>query len=431
MDFSLWASGFPGLLWEIEHRRSRIRLLNGWTLPSLGENTSRLLKDAQFRRRVVMKSDHTLLCEFWEMVTSRQSAMVSFRLSDNPHQAYLLQGWPDPADPEKYFGMLKDAVLPATFVANGTAGTCQLALGHAQYPVLVLSLDEKEIVTCNEAAQALFAGAARGGGDFMLEDIAPGEMGETLLGSCRHALEKEIWAGTLMLRSGSGSILGSKVRISPCSTGTDIVRIALLNIPETPASCSLVSCPEGEGEIPSLKEGLERLLARCPGVEGLIHVSEMSWSQHLRSAQDFLKVGDEVEAVILTLDREERKMSLGIKQLTGYARQHQVHRLGHVHSLRSALLLRQAFLFRRGAACGAHLRLCRSFARRVRRSGLPASVRTFCPPCIQLAGKKVVLRRSRTQAEKQGEFSLLPGEKRVFTKRCIFFLDYVGPFWHE
>ena len=53
----------------------------------------------------------------------------------------------------------------------------------------------------------------------------------------------------------------------------------------------------------------------APGVEGLIHVSEMSWSQHLRSAQDFIKVGDEVEAVILTLDRAERKMSLGIKQL--------------------------------------------------------------------------------------------------------------------
>lgn len=53
----------------------------------------------------------------------------------------------------------------------------------------------------------------------------------------------------------------------------------------------------------------------APGVEGLIHVSEMSWSQHLRTAQDFLKVGDEVEGVILTLDRQERKMSLGIKQL--------------------------------------------------------------------------------------------------------------------
>jgi small subunit ribosomal protein S1 len=53
----------------------------------------------------------------------------------------------------------------------------------------------------------------------------------------------------------------------------------------------------------------------APGVEGLIHVSEMSWSQHLRVAQDFMKVGDEVEAVVLSLDREERKMSLGIKQL--------------------------------------------------------------------------------------------------------------------
>ncbi len=54
----------------------------------------------------------------------------------------------------------------------------------------------------------------------------------------------------------------------------------------------------------------------APGVEGLIHVSEMSWSQHLRSAQDFMKVGDSVEAVILTLDREDHKMSLGVKQLT-------------------------------------------------------------------------------------------------------------------
>jgi len=57
-------------------------------------------------------------------------------------------------------------------------------------------------------------------------------------------------------------------------------------------------------------------LELIPGVEGLIHVSEMSWSQHLRNPSDFLKVGDEVEAVVLTLDREERKMSLGIKQLT-------------------------------------------------------------------------------------------------------------------
>ena len=55
----------------------------------------------------------------------------------------------------------------------------------------------------------------------------------------------------------------------------------------------------------------------APGVEGLIHVSEMSWNQHLRSAQDFMKIGDEVEAVILTLDREERKMSLGNTEESG------------------------------------------------------------------------------------------------------------------
>lgn len=53
----------------------------------------------------------------------------------------------------------------------------------------------------------------------------------------------------------------------------------------------------------------------APGVEGLLHVSEMSWSQHLRSPHDFLKVGEEIECVVLTLDREERKMSLGLKQL--------------------------------------------------------------------------------------------------------------------
>ncbi|WP_298068230.1 hypothetical protein [uncultured Mailhella sp.] len=270
MDFSLWASGFPGLLWELEHRRSRLRLLNNWTIPALGEDTSRLLKDVRFRRQVVMKSDHTLLTEFWDMVTSRQPAGVSFRLAGDPRAAWLLQGWPDPQNPEKYFGMLKEAVLPVTFVVDGTAETCQLALGHAQYPVLVLRLEEREFVTCNEAAQKLFSGAARGGGAFTLGDIAPGEMGETLVRASRLAVEEGIWAGTLMLRSGSGSILGSKVRISPCSTGTDVVRIALLNIPDRPASCALTPHTGEREGARTLKEGLEKLLEQCPGVDGLM-----------------------------------------------------------------------------------------------------------------------------------------------------------------
>ena len=61
---------------------------------------------------------------------------------------------------------------------------------------------------------------------------------------------------------------------------------------------------------------MEYLLRFKTGVEALVHVSEMSWSTHLKSAGDFYKVGDEIEAKILTLDREERKMSLGVKQLT-------------------------------------------------------------------------------------------------------------------
>ncbi len=72
----------------------------------------------------------------------------------------------------------------------------------------------------------------------------------------------------------------------------------------------------------------------APGVEGLIHVSEMSWSQHLRSAQEFMKVGDEVEAAVLTLDREERKMSLGIKQLTAdpWEKIEEKYKLGSKHT---------------------------------------------------------------------------------------------------
>ena len=270
MDFSRWSEGFPGLLWAVEQRRSRLKLLNSWELPQLGEDTARLLKDMQFRRRMVRKSDLPLLSEFWEMMTSRQPAAVSFHLKRSPHTTYQLQGWPDPNDAELYFGLLTEVLLPATFVANGAAGTCQLALGRAQYPVLVLSLSQREIVTCNEAAKELFGGAARGGEEFLLEDIAPADLGDVLLDAASHALQKEIWAGTIMLKSGTGNILGSKVRISPCTSGGDIVRIALLNIPENPASCELAPRIEDAEEAFSLKEELERMLESCPGIDGLM-----------------------------------------------------------------------------------------------------------------------------------------------------------------
>lgn len=269
MDFHRWAESFPGLMWTVEHRRSRLKLLNTWTLPALGEDTARLLKDAQFRRRMVLKSDMPLLIEFWEMMTSRQPASVAFRLKTSPHISYQIQGWPDPHDSEVYCGFLTEAVLPATFVSNGTAETCQLALGRAQYPVLILSRNQNEIVTCNEAARELFSGTSKGD-DFFLEDIAPAELGDALLAAASRALEDAVWAGTLLLRSGAGNILGSKVRISPCSSGNDIVRIALLNIPEVPVACDLAPHLEEEDAVFSLKEELEKMLKSCPGLDGLM-----------------------------------------------------------------------------------------------------------------------------------------------------------------
>ncbi len=269
MEHSQWLTGFPGLLWQIEHRRSRIKLLNAWEIPALGEDTSRIIKDAQFRKRMVEKSDLPLLAEFWDMMTSRQPAAVSFHLSGSPNIPYMLQGWPSSQNQDFYFGMLKEAVLPAAFVANGMAGTCQLALGNIQYPVLVLSLRQQEIVTCNQAAQELFINAARQADYFTLEDIAPGELIKPLMQAARAAVADDVWAGTLMLRCGTGGILGSKVRISPCSSESDIVRIALLNIPDRPAMCSVVPQREVQEHF-SLKHELEKLMKLCPQVDGLM-----------------------------------------------------------------------------------------------------------------------------------------------------------------
>ncbi len=267
MEFSSWAAGFPGLLWEIEHQRSRLRLLNRWELPLLGAETPRIIKDASYRNEMVLDPDQPLLVEFWDMLTARQPAAVSFRLKADPFQSWLLQGWPDPADSEKYLGMLKEAVLPAAFIVNGAAGTCQLALGQAQYPVLVLSLEQREIVACNKAAEDLFTDVSEAG--FLLRDIAPGALEEPLLEAARAAVASRVWAGTLLLRGGNGAILSSKVRISPCASGGGIVRIALLSTPELPSPSPAAPFVREEGAF-SLRGELESLLASCEGVDGLM-----------------------------------------------------------------------------------------------------------------------------------------------------------------
>lgn len=270
MEFSRWSQGFPGLLWIAEHKRSRMKILNEWKMPPQDVDTARLLKDAQYRRRMVLKSDHSLLVEFWEMMASRQPASVTFRLKKDIRFVYRLQGWPHPDDPEIYLGLLMEAALPVMFVTDGEARTCQLALGQVQYPVIVVDVRQCEIVTCNDAAQDVFGCAGRRGEDFLLEDIAPGEFGETLIRAASRALDEEVWTGTLMLRSGSGSMLGFKVRISPCSPTGNIVRVAMLNVPEAPAFCEF---PPNMAEPLAgfaLKSELEYMLQRCPDVAGIM-----------------------------------------------------------------------------------------------------------------------------------------------------------------
>ncbi len=138
---------------------------------------------------------------------------------------------------------------------------------QAQYPVFVLSLSLKQIVTCNKAASDLFSGISKR--KFNLRSIAPGNLEQPLMEASHFALQNKVWAGTLVLKSGSGGFLSSKVRISPCASGSDIVRIALLNIPEAPSE-HLCRQPVVENIPFSLREELQKLLSMCNGVDGLM-----------------------------------------------------------------------------------------------------------------------------------------------------------------
>ncbi|MCQ2445000.1 MAG: hypothetical protein MJ061_05905, partial [Mailhella sp.] len=266
MDLPSWAAGFPGLIWELEPRNSRIRILGGSPFPGLGDDTARLLKDARFRRESVLEQDAPLIEEFWEMAESETSASVAFRLKKSG-RTFVLLGWPLEGRPGFYGGLLTERVSSESFLANGSVAECQLALGRAQYPVVVINTFQKEIVTFNRAAAQLFRGVEE---DVFLDGIVPGGDLSGLMVAAEQALENGVWAGTLMLRDGGGSTIGAKVRITPCTAGRDVVRMALLKVqdkaPERPRS----SAPSPADPIPSLREGLDSLLASHPELEGLM-----------------------------------------------------------------------------------------------------------------------------------------------------------------
>ena len=211
-QFSPWIAGFPGLIWSIDIPHSRLKVFNRWSIPGL--DVPRLLKDARYRKKAVRREDHALLMEFWDMLTARRPAAVTFRLT-NGNGTYILQGWPGEND-TLYYGFLKEAFLPAAYAADGRPGTCQMDIGGIGYPVFALDIPTRGLLIINDAARSLFAAASRDPNTLGLADIAPGGLAEKLLEAGNKALANDAWAGTLTFSNAQRGLFSAKVRLTPC-----------------------------------------------------------------------------------------------------------------------------------------------------------------------------------------------------------------------
>lgn len=260
-QFSPWIAGFPGLIWSIDIPRSRLRVFNRWSIPGL--DVPRLLKDARYRKKAVRREDYSLLMEFWDMLTARRPAAVTFRLTDGDGGPYILQGWPGEND-NVYYGFIKEAFLPAPYSADGRPGTCQMDIGGIGYPVFALDVPTRSLLIINDAARSLFAAASREPNALSLADIAPGDLAEKLLNAGVKALNGDAWAGTLTFSNAQGGLFSAKVRLTPCGGAGEgrVVRVALLNIPKNRKNTALhVSEEHAENPPRPLREGLEAFFA--------------------------------------------------------------------------------------------------------------------------------------------------------------------------
>lgn len=267
-----WLSGFPGLGWRIDVARSKFTSFNNWEFSPLGKDTSRLLKDAGFRRRVIRREDFPLVAEFWDMLLARQAAAVTFRIDAVPDCPLIMQGWPDSPGGSGYFGFLKPAILPQVFSVDGITATCQMALGIVEYPVFILNVKTKEIIVSNKAANELFG---TNGSEQVLQfgHIVSGEFENVFLSSARQAIDNDVWSGTLILHNNIRNFFTSKVRISSCCLNHEgsVVRIAILNaekrnFDESSRKERIIRKHNG-----GLKKELNKILRRfSSGIDGLM-----------------------------------------------------------------------------------------------------------------------------------------------------------------
>lgn len=281
-----WATDFPGLLWQVELPKSKLYSFNSWQHPLLGQNTSLLLKDRNYRKQVIHRDDRASVEEFWDSMFGLESAAVSFRLKEQMGNPLILQGWARQQDSQVYCGMLQyDKPLENRDEAQD-AVAAERNIFRLKLPTLIVDLNKNLVIKRNHAADSLFS--KHSGQALSLHDIFPGRLLDKFPELAQAALEHEVWSGSLSFVSNTGMNFTALVKISDCThNGVTLLRIAFQKMPR---HTQLVNMPEtlmDEGSLAqsvqdssSLKEALSIFLTGCslPGVDGLmfsdIHIPE-------------------------------------------------------------------------------------------------------------------------------------------------------------
>jgi hypothetical protein len=268
--FSQWRNGFPGLLWSIRRRESRLKLFSRWHLD--GVDASLLLKNASYRKQAVMPEDYPLLVEFWDMIHAARPAAAIFRLrADAGRKPLMLQGWPEPGD-EVYSGFLKGAFLPGGYGSECYNAQLSMRVGDADYPVFTIDLERDTIKEANAAADGLFMRQKRGAGLLTLDDVAPQDLGQQLMGAARQAAQDDAWSGTLMLGNTERGLFSAHVRLTPWGRPEErVVRVALVSVEDKTLLQPFDTASDEALRPGDLRPALESLWGACgPEVDGLM-----------------------------------------------------------------------------------------------------------------------------------------------------------------
>lgn len=266
--FLQWRKGFPGLLWSICQRESRLEVFTRWR--GAGFDAPQLLKNAAFRKQAVMEQDYPLLVEFWDMIHAGRPAAAIFRLKyDDGRTPLILQGWPEP-EQDVYSGFLKEAFLPGGYNSACYNAQLQMRVGDADYPVFTVDLKKQKLCDVNTAAQMLFWGEEQAERVLVLKDVVPPSAMRVFLTAMEKAVERDAWSGKLLLGNAERGLFSAHVRLTLWGEpGKEVVRAALVKVDAKPVKL------EDDGALAlctgDLRPALEELHGLCkPEVDGLM-----------------------------------------------------------------------------------------------------------------------------------------------------------------